>query len=269
MRTAYVTLVCGGDAYVPGAEALGRSLVDTGTKHPMMAMVTSDVSADGLAKLARQGWTPRLVEPIPNPRGDGDLLLPRFRNVFTKLRAWELDELDKAVFLDADTLVLTNVDELFDRPEPAAAPDFFLPDRFSSGIVVLDPSRDTLARMTAALATTETYDGGDQGFLNSFFGDWWGLPREHRLPVGYNVAHFVYQFVLHHEHLTERVLPELKIVHYILQKPWLAHPTLAGGAGLWWRAYFAGHPEEDAAWKRRLHAMEDGAFERFLTAVGA
>jgi hypothetical protein len=269
MRSAYVTLVCGGDAYIPGAEVLGRSLTATGTSRPMIAMVTPDVSQEGLRRLARQGFTPRLVEPIPNPRANGDLLLPRFRNVFTKLRAWELDELDKAVFLDADTLVLSNVDELFDRPALAAAPDFFLPDRFSSGVLVLEPSRDTLARMLAALPTTETYDGGDQGFLNTFFGDWWGMPAAHRLPVAYNVAHFIYQFVLHHEHLVERVLPELKIVHYILQKPWLAHPTLAGGAGLWWRTWFAGHPEEDAAWKRRLHAMEDYTFERFLEVVGA
>ncbi len=269
MKTAYVTLVCGGDAYVPGAEVLGRSLGATGTDRPRIAMVTADVSESAIRRLERQGWSPRLVEPIPNPRGDGDLLLPRFRNVFTKLRAWELEEVDKAVFLDADTLVLQRIDELFDHPEPAAASDFFLPDHFSSGTLVLEPSRRTLDRMLAALPTTDTYDGGDQGFLNSFFGDWWGMSRDHRLPVTYNLAHFIYQFVLHHDHLTERVLPEIKVVHYILQKPWLAHPTLAGGAGIWWRTYFDGHPEEDASWKRRLHAMEDYTFERFLEAVGA
>jgi len=40
------------------------------------------------------------------------------------------------VFLDADTLVLDNVDELFERPELAAAPDVGWPDCFNSGVFV-------------------------------------------------------------------------------------------------------------------------------------
>lgn len=41
MQHAYVTTLCGGDAYLPGVEVLGRSLVASGTREPRLAMVTS------------------------------------------------------------------------------------------------------------------------------------------------------------------------------------------------------------------------------------
>jgi alpha-N-acetylglucosamine transferase len=269
MKTAFVTLLCGGDGYVPGVEALGQSIKATGTSSPRVVMATSDVSRAAREKLEAQGWALRDVEPIANPRPPADLLMPRFQNVYTKLRAWQLVEFDKVVFLDADTIVLKPIDELFERPSIAAAPDFFLPDRFSSGVMVLDPSEDTLARMLEALPEAHTYDGGDQGFLNSFFSDWYSLPVEHRLPIGYNLAHFIYQFVLHHPAVSDVVLPEFKVLHYLLQKPWLTHPTLVGGSAVWWTMYYAAHPEKDAGWKRQLHAMEDWSFEKVLSALGA
>jgi len=40
----------------------------------------------------------------------------RFARTYSKLRAFDLVEFDKIVFLDADTLVLRNIDELFARP---------------------------------------------------------------------------------------------------------------------------------------------------------
>ena len=163
MKRAYVTLLCSGDGYVTGAEVLGKSLQASGTEVPRVAMVTPDVSADARRRLVAQGWEIRDVEPIANPHSDGALVFSRFGSVFTKLRAWDLAEIDRAVFLDADTLVLRNIDELFERASFAAAPDFFLPDRFNSGVLLLEPSRETFAKMAEALATASSYDGGDQG----------------------------------------------------------------------------------------------------------
>ena len=55
---------------------------------------------------------------------------------FTKLHCWRLTEYRKCVFLDADTLVLANIDDLFDRDELSAAPDAGWPDCFNSGVFV-------------------------------------------------------------------------------------------------------------------------------------
>ena len=267
MKRAYVTTLCNGDGYVTGAEVLGRSLAESGSDIARIAMVTSDISAGARARLAVQGWEVREVAPIENPTPASQLVFQRFGAVFTKLRAWDLEGLDRVVLLDADTLVLQNVDDLFERSGFAAAPDFFLPDRFNSGVMVLTPSRDTFARMVEALAASPSYDGGDQGFLNTFYSDWYAMPVMHRLPVGYNLASFIYQFANGHPLLKATLAREAKILHYMVQKPWQATSTLTGGATAWWSMYFDAHPEKARAWKGRVHAIEDWTFDKLAALV--
>ena len=127
MKKAYATTLTHGDAYAPGVEALGRSLQATGTREAMVLMVTAGVPNAARARLSKQGWILREIAPVQNPTPAKQLLFPRFDKVFTKLRVWELEEFDKVVLLDADMVVLQNIDELFDRPELAAAPETFTP----------------------------------------------------------------------------------------------------------------------------------------------
>ena len=54
-----------------------------------------------------------------------------------------MTEYDKCVFLDADTLVIKNSDELFDKEEFSAAPDAGWPDCFNSGVFVFRPNLNT------------------------------------------------------------------------------------------------------------------------------
>jgi glycogenin glucosyltransferase len=259
--------MCGGDGYLPGLRALGNSLRESGSRERRIAMVTDDVSADARRELERLDWEPRRITPIENPNGPDDLLFARYAGVFNKLNVWRLDDLEKAVFLDADTVVVRNVDDLFQRPAVSAAPDFFRPDRFNSGVMVVEPSRTTYDALVRGLAGSRSYDGGDQGFLNEFFSDWYAWPVEHRLPIGYNVHHFVYQFLCNHPQLKQGFDGELRIVHYTLQKPWQGR-MVTGGSRLWWHMYFAGAAAEPA-WRARLHALSDWTFGHLMTAVGA
>lgn len=266
MKTAYVTALCNGDGYLPGVEVLGKSLEASGSQEPKLVLVTADISQRARQRLTQLGWQVRGVAPIENPAGDR-LLFSRFGAVFTKLRVWELTDFDRVVFLDADTLVLKNVDDLFERPAFAAGPDFFLPDRFNSGVMVIEPSADTFLRMIEALSAAGTYDGGDQGFLNTFFPDWYTLPVQHRLPVGYNMAHFIYQFLRGHPILKATLEREAKIIHYMVQKPWQAKTTLTGGSEAWWHMYFQAHPEKAHAWKEKVHSFEDWTFDHLASLV--
>jgi hypothetical protein len=266
MKKCYATTLTHGDGYAPGVEALGRSLEETGTRVPMVLMVTPDVPQAARERLAAQGWLVRDIAPVKNPTPQAQQLFPRFDKVFTKLRAWELVEFDKVVLLDADMIVRGNIDALFERPELAAAPDFLLPDRFNSGLLVLEPSREKFARMTCVLAESPTYDGGDQGFLNAFFGDWYTGPGDRRLPTWYNMPNFIFQFMRGHTSLRAEVEREAKVIHYMVQKPWQSASTVTGGSELWWNLYLGAHPEIDSGWKRRLHAMEDRSFDRAVAA---
>jgi glycogenin glucosyltransferase len=267
MNTAYVTTLCNGEGYLPGVEALGKSLEFHGSQVPRVVLVTEDVPGTARTRLTQQGWQVREVEPLENPNPDAGQLFERFRNVYTKLRAWELVDLDKIVLLDADLITLQNIDDLFERPSIAAAPDFFLPDRFNSGLMVIAPSTETFERMLSALRETESYDGGDQGFLNVFYPDWYAMDVTHRLPAGYNLQNFIFQFLHGHPSLREALLREAKVIHYSVQKPWLAKPALTGGSAAWWNAYFGAHPEKANEWKRRWHAMEDWTFDHAVAAI--
>jgi glycogenin glucosyltransferase len=260
-RHAYVTVVCGGDAYVPGAEVLGRSLFSTGTSIRRLALVSADVGAEARLRLARQGWELLEIEEIPSPSPATAQLYPRFARTFSKLRAFGLSGLDKIALLDSDTVVLRNVDDLFERPSIAAAPDFFLPDRFNSGVLVVDPSPALFEEVYARLAQLGSYDGGDQGFLNEYFSGWYAAPVAHRLPAGYNMHHFIFQFMLSHASLRDRVLEEAKIIHFTLQKPWMGRMS-SGGSELWWNMFREAHPERSASVRDYLHRLEDWSFER-------
>lgn len=267
MSKAYVTVMTNGDAYLPGVEALGRSLAATGTTAARVCLVTPEVPTPARAKLTAEGWTVRPVDPIQNPSPASAQLFHRFAGTFTKLRAWELVEFEHVVLMDADTIVLQNVDDLFERPVFAAAPDFFLPDRFNSGVMSLVPDKEVFARMMTALGNMTSYDGGDQGFLNTFYADWYAMPVAHRLPAGYNLHHFIYQFLRAHPVLRRGLEREAKILHYTVQKPWLASLTLTGGSVMWWRTYFGVHPEEETSLKDKLHDAQDWTFEKLVQLV--
>jgi hypothetical protein len=266
MRRAYVTMICGGDTYAPGVEALGSSLRATGTQEPRVVMTTAEVSPPVRERLAGQGWIVRDIDPVANPNPESSLLFPRFAQTFSKLRAWELTEFDKVLFLDADTIVLRNLDHFFERPRFAAAPDFFFADRFNSGVMVLEPSAEVFRTMMEKLGTAESYDGGDQGFLNDCYPDWYAMPVANRLPAGCNMHHFVFQFLHAHPTLKRNFLDEVYVIHYTLQKPWL-EIILSGGSEIWWQNFFAVHPERYAAWKDRLHALQDWSFESVVAAL--
>mgnify|MGYP000116384385 CR=1 FL=1 len=101
MKTTYVTTLCNGDGYLPGIEALGKSLERAGAAHPKLVLVTPDVPATARETLLAAGWLVQDIEPIENPNPATGQLYARFANTFTKLRVFELSDFDKVVYLDA------------------------------------------------------------------------------------------------------------------------------------------------------------------------
>ena len=93
------------------------------------------------------------------------LTRPELGVTFSKLHAWRLTQYSKCVFLDADTLVLENVDELFEREELSAAPDIGWPDCFNSGVFVFEPSMETHGNLLEMARQTGSFDGGFYGWM--------------------------------------------------------------------------------------------------------
>ena len=60
---------------------------------------------------------------------------------YSKLLMWKMVHYTKLVYLDSDLLILRSIDDLFERPQLAACPDTLPPDKFNSGLMVVEPNK--------------------------------------------------------------------------------------------------------------------------------
>ena len=129
-----------------------------------------------------------------------------------QIQCWTLTDYSKCVFLDADTLLVQNSDELFDREEFSAAPDAGWPDCFNSGVFVFRPDLNTFRELVKHAMASGSFDGGDQGLLNTFYSSWATRDISRHLPFTYNmVASATYSYLPAYKHFGHNV----KIVHFI------------------------------------------------------
>lgn len=221
---------------------LAQSLRNSGyiPEITLAALVTEEVSKDAREKLGRVFDS--LID-VPTIRGISSNNLqmigrPDLATTLTKLNLWSLTQFERVVFLDADTLALNDIGHLFTLPKDitfAASPELGFPDCFNSGFMVLTPSANTFNELKTLARQIESFDGGDQGILNVYFGDGTlGHPMQsllpdtaatvaprpwHRLSFTYNMEmHKVYRFYIP---AVLRYRSQHKVLHFIgKDKPW-------------------------------------------------
>ena len=246
--------------YIGGAVALARSIALTGTSADIVILYTPALSQSDLApleemnvRLVRADLLPtsdefnerhgraRLHGAAPFTKGRKPSFHTPLDN-FVKLRLWQLEEYERCIFIDADALVLRNMDHLFDYPEFSAAPNVYetLADfhRMNGGVFVAKPSRDTFESMLKRLDQPGLFwRRTDQTFLETYFPQW------HGLPVFYNMLQYVWFS-----------MPELwdwqsiYVLHYQYEKPWEAdNPRAEQLAPLIsvWKAFHTGNDIPD------------------------
>jgi alpha-N-acetylglucosamine transferase len=113
---AIVTLITG-RKYLAAACALGESLRQVKSRHPLVALLSGDAVNDTAlaANLTLAGFDAALVvPPIKNPaRKFKQLPSTWFKlDIFTKFRVFQLSRFERVLFLDADLVVRRNLDEL-------------------------------------------------------------------------------------------------------------------------------------------------------------
>ncbi|XP_070606978.1 glycogenin-2 isoform X3 [Erythrolamprus reginae] len=216
---AFVTLATN-DVYCHGALVLGQSLRNHKTSRRLAILITPQVSKEMRAALRTIFDSVIDVKEIDSNDSVHLTLLKRLELgvTFTKLHSWTLTQYSKCVFMDADTLVLCNVDELFEREELSAAPDSGWPDCFNSGVFVFQPSLKTFKHLLQFASEHGSFDGGDQGLLNSFFSSWATKDINKHLPFIYNLSCstlYTYAPAFHH------FGKDTKVIHFLgPTKPW-------------------------------------------------
>ncbi|XP_043710346.1 inositol phosphorylceramide glucuronosyltransferase 1-like isoform X1 [Telopea speciosissima] len=225
---AYVTLLYG-DEFLLGVRVLGKSIRDTGSTKDMVVLVSDGVSDYAKKLLEADGWIVQTISLLANPN---QVRPTRFWGVYTKLKIFNLTNYKKVVYLDADTIVVKSIEDLFKCSKFCA--NLKHSERLNSGVMVVEPSETVFNDMMNQVNTLPSYTGGDQGFLNSYFP---GFANAHvfepnlssdvmnsrpvemeRLSTLYNAD--VGLYMLANKWMVDE--KELRVVHYTLGplKPW-------------------------------------------------
>ncbi|KAG9295015.1 hypothetical protein G9A89_017809 [Geosiphon pyriformis] len=242
----WATLLTKENKYVKGAQVLAYSLLKVKSKYPLVILHTDALSQTTLNEFRKLGCLTREIKFINPPPSTKKELNEYYRETWTKLRVWEMEEYQRIVLLDADMLVIQNMDELIELPlkndwlaassactcnplKVSNYPKDWTPDScaytdsktheglhqyyFNAGLLVLTPSIEKFRQMEEALRNhpaPQTLLFPDQDFLNEIFRARW-----HRLSYKYNALKTLRNC---HEKMWND--DEVKNVHYILKKPW-------------------------------------------------
>ncbi|OQU81981.1 hypothetical protein SORBI_3006G148200 [Sorghum bicolor] len=221
---AYVTLLYG-DEFVLGVRVLGKSLRDTGTRRDMVVLVSDGVSEYSRKLLQADGWIVNRITLLANPN---QVRPKRFWGVYTKLKIFNMTNYKKVVYLDADTIVVKSIEDLFKCGKFCG--NLKHSERMNSGVMVVEPSETLFNDMINKVGQLPSYTGGDQGFLNSYYSDFANSrvyepdspltpePETQRLSTLYNAD--VGLYMLANKWMVDE--KELRIIHYTLGplKPW-------------------------------------------------
>lgn len=219
------------DEFVVPVLVLGHSIATFSCHKNMIVLISEAVSNGSREVLQRVGWNTRVVEEldcnwldekIGGDRNNGFFGRPRghrIRGTHTRFHAWKYTNFSKIIYVDADYLLMTNIDELFDIPDDFAAASCARPGVldpcFNAGLLVLRPDVFYYEEIMKLWMDTTRLDTcpNDQVLLWHYYaghGNWKALPYT------YNIRRIIFR--------------PMKSFHFACcfpQKPWLdkCHPS--------------------------------------------
>ncbi|KAM0992094.1 hypothetical protein ACFX13_010561 [Malus domestica] len=233
-RLAYVTILHSSEAYVCGAITLARSIRQTNSTKDLVLLADDFITPKSIQGLTTAGWKIKRIQRIRSAfakKGSYN------EWNYSKLRVWQLTEYDKVIFIDADLLVLKNIDSFFVHQQLSAVGNNRV--LFNSGLMVVEPSNCMFEYLMQKTSKLESYNGGDQGFLNEIF-TWW-----HRLPWRLNALKcFDGSKGANHE-----MAEDLYAIHYLGFKPWACYRDYDCNWEGYERSVFASDSAHEKWWK--------------------
>ena len=151
------------DGFEIGVRVLGQSLRESKTKYDYVVLCTDDVPEKVKNVLRDDGW---IVEPLKKFSFNS-----HFNENVYKLNIWHLTEYRRLVYIDADAIVLQNIDNLFKCGSFCAT--FRHSDLFNAGVMVVKPSLRELEQLKKSMKNISAVwmhkTFGDQAILNHHF----------------------------------------------------------------------------------------------------
>ncbi|MGI4814583.1 MAG: hypothetical protein ACRYGG_14795 [Janthinobacterium lividum] len=127
----YVTFVMGNGHYLNGAKVLATSLMKTNSKFPIILFVTPDVVIDAeclmlFDEIITINYITHKCKNLMTDSMDriyGSWIEKSFTKLNVFNEKWYSRRMEKIIYLDADQIVLENLDHLFNLPTPAMSFD--------------------------------------------------------------------------------------------------------------------------------------------------
>ncbi|CAF3394465.1 unnamed protein product [Rotaria socialis] len=247
VRLAVVSAIYSDD-YVEGIEVLGYSLRRINIQADLILFYISNrLNQVTLDRCRKVGWFLYAVRRIEPPRFA--IIYQRFHDQYTKLHIWSMMGYDRVLYLDADTLVIRDVNELLygtifedDRDELLGVVEDVwqgqLGPNFNAGVLLIRPNVTIFNDMLIKMHNMAAYGSywAEQGFLNWYFKGSTG-----RLPLIYNFNNVL---AIYHRDIYKRLRNRMKIIHYTYYKPFhikklnqLSDPSLIELWNMWNRMH--------------------------------
>jgi len=229
----YISYVCS-DNFVPGIIALYNSLRASGCREDFLVLVTEDVSNESREVLLSKKLNIIDAEKIYYQGRHKDQILDRYGKkdeswkMFTKLNIWKQTNYDKLIYLDADVIVLDNIDELFDIDELGAVLGGSQGLNYigiEAGVLVVSPNLDTYNILIEALESDDySIKMSDQSFLNDYFT---------RIESINHISEVYNRLYKKNSNPTGS-----KVFHFNSNKPWISPETLIESCVNLWNYFY-------------------------------
>lgn len=237
-KYTYITLLTT-DSYLPGVFILNQCLAKVKSKYPLLVLITDDISKVARKQLDLAHIKYMEVNKLQTPdhiyehnKQLSPAMADRWKYCNTKYELFNLTEFDKIIFLDADLLILKNLDHCFELPHMTAAVDGEYSNvwpewpHFNTGFFVIEPNKteyrkiinfaNNLNPKAHKLFSGEYMVFSDQEILNLYYNDWPNRTDLH-LNKYYNIfPNYVLASTL------PDILQNAYFIHYVGIKPWRA-----------------------------------------------
>ena len=200
-NVAWLTIVVDEIYASSAALVLGHSITTFSCQRNMIALISETVSEGTRKALQSVGWETRLVEEMDCHWLDAKLGGDRrsgieIKGTHTRFHAWNYTQYSKIIYADADYMLMTNIDHLFDIPDdfaavPCARPGVLDPC-FNAGLLVFRPDVNYYREIMNLWQETTIIDTcpNDQVLLWHYYAD---AGNWKALPYAYNIRRIIFR----------------------------------------------------------------------------
>lgn len=226
----YIAVLCN-DCYLPGILALSQSLKSVNSQYPLSLLCSPEVSSDTIEILKRNNIN--IIATDSLYRVDDAIIadnvngFEKWNRTFFKLNVAKLVQFEKIIVLDADMIVVKNIDHLFEHKNMSCVPAGKLLSGqenygLNSGLMVIEPSIEMFEKLVSSIEDTKNSIGnrpiGDQDVFKFVYSDWTDN-KELELPEIYN-CYSAYLDTLQKNKMLK--FKDIHVIHFAIgEKPWM------------------------------------------------